>query len=217
MSRRRWLAAALAWGCAGAGRDAGAPADRVSDADSMSDESAEFATADTVLPPMPDVPDRQAGHVVAVGVGGVEFSQAWPARAGRCARPPMVLVIAEEPGQSGVSVLLELPAAGDLTIDYPVSFADSTGMPQAPAAMLGFQFFDQQRGDAYQAAEGVVTLRELSDRRASGQFQVTVRHIATNQRARVAGVFHQVDVDALEPAYCERMQAAQDSLAARPN
>jgi hypothetical protein len=214
---RLWLAVALVWGCAGGGRDAGTPADSASGADSMGDEGAEFATEDTVLPPMPDVPGRQGGHVVAVGVGGVEFSETWPARAGRCARPPMVLLIAEEPGQSGISVLLELPASGDLTVDYPVSFADSTGMPQPPAAMIGLQFFDQQRGDAYQAAEGVVTLRELTDRRASGQFQVTVRHIATNQRARVAGTFHQVDVDALEPGYCERMQAAQDSLAARPN
>jgi hypothetical protein len=183
----------------------------------MSDESADFAAVDTVLPPMPDVPDRRAGHVVAVGVGGVEFSEAWPARTGRCARPPMVLIIAEAPGRSGVSVLLELPAAGDPMVEYPVSFADSTGMPDPPAAMVAFQFWDEQRGDAYQAAEGAVTLRELTDRRASGQFQVTVRHIATNQRARVAGVFHQLEVDALVPAYCERLQSAQDSLATSGN
>jgi hypothetical protein len=58
-----------------------------------------------------------------------------------------------------------------------------------------------------------VTLGELTDRRASGRFAVTVRHIVTNRRARVAGAFHQVEVEALVPAYCERLQAAQDSLA----
>ena len=209
MNRRFWLVPVLACACAGGARDAGTPADSVTDA--------EFAEADTVLPPMPAVPDRQAWHVVSVGVGGVEFSEAWPARAGRCARPPMVLIIAEEPGRSGVSVLLALPATGDLMVDYPVSFADSAGMPDPPAAMLGFQFFDEQRGDAYQAADGVVTLRELTDRRVSGRYAVTVRHIATNQRARVAGVFHQLEVEALVPAYCERLQAAQDSLATPGN
>jgi hypothetical protein len=207
MRPRFLLAAVLAGACTGGARDAGTPAD------SVTDEDADFAAADTVLPPMPDVPDRQGGHVVAVGVGGVEFREVWPARAGRCAQPPMVLIIAEAPGRSGVSVLLELPPARDLTGDYPVSFADTTGMPDPPAAMLGFQFFDQQRGDAYQAADGAVTLRELTDRRASGQFQVTVRHIVTNQRARVAGIFHQLEVEALVPEYCERLQAAQDSLA----
>jgi hypothetical protein len=39
-----------------------------------------------------------------------------------------------------------------------------------------------------------------------------VRHINTNQRARIAGSFQAVDVEPLTPAWCETAQAAQDSL-----
>lgn len=205
MRIRLWLATVLICACGGGSRGASAPAD------SASEDDPELAGADTVLPSMPDVPDRRRGHLVAVGVGALDSTWSWPARAGRCARPPMLFVIPTELGNTGGSVLLELPP-GDLTLDYPVRFADSTGMPDPPAAMLGFQFFDQQRGDAYQAGEGVVTVTELDERRVSGRFQVTVRHISTDQQARVAGVFYQLDVEPLPPAYCERLQTAQDSL-----
>jgi hypothetical protein len=82
--------------------------------------------------------------------------------------------------------------------------------------MLGFQFFEGQRGDAYQAMDGTVTVTRLDDRTVSGHFQVTVRHIVTERRARVAGSFADVPVEPMDPAYCRTMQSAQDSLAPTP-
>lgn len=167
--------------------------------------------ADTTLPAMPSLPARRKGYFTATAVGAVTFEKAWPARAGRCARPAMILVLGEEEG-SGGSILLQLPTSRPLTGTYAVKVADSTGMPEAPAAQLGFQFFDKQGGSAYQAAEGAVEITSLDDRRVSGDFRVTVRHIVTDRRARIAGAFQAVDVEPLTPAWCESAQAAQDSL-----
>jgi hypothetical protein len=204
--RRGWLVVLLVWGCRGAPGNAGSEAA----ADTIDPDSAALAVIDTVLPPMPNPPRRRSGHLVVVAAGALDSTWAWPMKAGRCARPPMVFMVPRELGQSGASVLLELPD-GELAGDYPVRFADSTGMPDPPAAMLGFQFVDEQRADAYQAAEGMVSIGRLDDTRISGTFQATVRHIVSNRRAQVAGVFHDIEIEALDLEYCGRLQAAQDS------
>ncbi len=174
-------------------------------------EAAIAAANDTTLPPMPGLPGRRGSQMAVRAVGTLDFEKTWPARAGRCARPAMIVVVAEEPG-SGGSVLLQLPDSGPLTGAYPVKLADSSGVPEAPAAQLGFQFFQERSSDAYQAAEGSVELYALDELRVSGQFTATVRHIVNERRARVAGVFHNVAVEALPPDWCEQAQAAQDSL-----
>jgi hypothetical protein len=179
--------------------------------DSLDQDSAAIAEADTSLPPMPDVPRRRSGSLVLVAVGALDTTLTWPYKGGRCARPPMLFMLPSELGQSGASVLLELPA-GDFAVDYPIRLADSAGIPEPPAAMVALQFFQEQTADAYQATDGVVTLSHLDETRASGTFQVTVRHIVTNRLARVAGAFHEVEVEALPPDYCATAQAAQDSL-----
>lgn len=175
-------------------------------------DSLEETGVEPELPPMPAYPDGRAGQLTARAVGEFGLDRGWPARAGRCARPAMVLILAEEPG-SGASVLLQLPASGDLTGAYPVKLADSVGMPAAPASQLGFQFFEGNAAQAYQAADGEVEVRELTDRYVSGRFAVTLRHLVHNRRVRVAGTFLQVDVEPLAPDWCERAAAAQDSLA----
>jgi hypothetical protein len=194
---------------AGCGRPAAK--DKATAADVEGDDTLAVAP-DTALPPMPDLPQRRRGYFTASAVGDLTFDKAWVARAGRCARPPMILVLGEERGAGG-SILLQLPASGPSTGVYPVRLADSTGMPEAPAAQLGFQFFDKPGPSAYQAADGAVEITSLDDRRVSGTFRVTVRHITTNRRAQIAGAFQAVDVEPLTPAWCETAQAAQDSLA----
>jgi hypothetical protein len=202
----RWLVLLLGLGCR-SGEQGDVPPDST-DGDTL----AAAAAADTALPPMPGIPDHERGSLVAVAVGAFDSTWVWPARAGRCVQPPMVFIIPSELGNSGGTVLLELPP-GNFSVEYPVRFADSTGMPEPPAAMLGFQFFDQQRGDAYQALAGTVTVTALDERKVSGHFQVTVRHILTERRARVAGTFSEVPVEPMDPTYCRTMQSAQDSLA----
>jgi hypothetical protein len=203
------LAAILLFTACGSG-------DRPEQADSTSID-ADAAMADTAaveeLPPMPEPPDQEAGRLVVRAVGALELSRSWPARAGRCAHPSMVLLIAEEPG-SGVSVMLELPPGGGFTGDYPVQLADSGGTVPAPASQLGIQLFEGNTAEAYQASAGLVTVDELTDQRMSGHLAVTFRHLTSNRLAQVAGRFHRVDVEALPLDWCAQAAAARDSLAA---
>jgi hypothetical protein len=204
--RSALVLAILALGC----RDRTPPPDAVEQgavADSLDE-----AAVEAELPPMPDFPSGRSGQVTARAVGAFALDRGWPAHAGRCARPAMVVIIAQEPG-SGVSLLLQLPDADDLTGRYPVRLADSAGMLTPPAAQLGFQFFESGAADAYQAAEGEVDVRELTDRRVSGRFAVTARHIVNNRLANVAGAFQQVEVEALSLDWCADYAAGLDSLA----
>jgi hypothetical protein len=212
MTRRLLVLSTLACLACGSGQRTGDTDSTVAVGAANADSMAEAAAADTALPPMPDYPRREPGKVTVAAVGAFELSHSWDARAGRCARPSMVLLIAEEPG-SGASVLLDLPASDDLTGTYPVKLADSTGVVEPPAAQVGFQFFDVSKADAYQGSAGDVEVRELTDRRLSGRFAVTLRHIANNRRAQVAGTFEHVDVEPLPIDWCERAAAARDSLA----
>jgi hypothetical protein len=174
-------------------------------------DSLAAAIVDTTLPTMPQIPRGRRGYLAATAVGALDFTKEWKARAGRCAQPAMILVIAEE-DSSGASVLLNLPPSGDLLGTYPVKLADSTGVPAPPAAQLGFQFFQRTGASAYQAAAGNVELTALDARRASGRFEVTVRHITSNERARIAGVFDGVDVEPLPLDWCARADSAQGAL-----
>ncbi len=177
--------------------------------------AAATAVADTALPAMPDYPAARRAHLVAHAVGALDTDVTWPAWAGRCDRPPMLVVIADEP-RSGASVLLHLPSGDSLTGSYPISAADSGAPPVPPAAQLGFQFFETSTADVYQSADGVVEVSRLSPNRVSGRFAVTIQHVGDQDRARVAGVFAEVPVRALPPDWCERAAAAQDSVAALP-
>jgi len=216
MIRRLFVLSSLACIACGPGQQAGETDSTTVSAAAraaVNEDSIEAAAAaDTVLPPMPDYPRRETGKVTVIAVGAFELTHSWNARAGRCARPSMVLLIAEEPG-SGASVLLDLPASEDVTGTYPVKLADSVGVLEPPAAQVGFQFFDVNKADAYQGSAGDVEVRELTDRRLSGRFAVTLRHIANNRRAQVAGTFEHVDIEPLPIDWCERAAAARDSLA----
>jgi hypothetical protein len=166
------------------------------------------------LPPMPAHPRQEAGRVAVAAVGSLELTRSWPARAGRCADPRMVLVVADEPG-SGVSIMLELAAEGALTGEYPVRLADSAGTVAAPASQLGVQIFGEGTADAYQGSEGVVEVDELTDTRLSGRLAVTARHLNSNRLAQVAGTFYRVNVEALPLDWCAQAAASRDSLAAK--
>jgi hypothetical protein len=191
-------------------------AERTPQADSTavaSDEDSLDAAVAAELPPMPAYPPAEAGKLVVTMAGAMDLARAWPAKAGRCSQPSMVLLIAEEPG-GGASILLELPASGDLTGEYPVRLVDSTGVVQAPASQVGLQFYGTRTADAYQASTGVVEVSDLTDRRLSGRLAVTVRHLATNQLVQVTGAFQRVDIEALPLDWCAQAAASRDSLAA---
>ncbi|MCH7875436.1 MAG: hypothetical protein IH965_09095 [Gemmatimonadetes bacterium] len=195
MSLALWFG--LACGAGGGGADEGQVA--------LSDTA---AVPDSALPEMPDYPEPRRGHLVARAVGAADFAMAWRARAGRCTDPPVLLVLAEAE-RSGASILLELPRSDDLRGEYPVAPAGDAGPPDPPAARLGFQFFDDAP-TAYQGADGVVEIYGFASH-VSGRFTATIRHVVSHEGARVAGVFHAVDIERLPEELCERREVL-DSL-----
>jgi hypothetical protein len=178
-------------------------------------EEAAVAVADTVLPPMPDYPARHKGHLVVTSVGALDTGLVWPAHAGRCQDPSLIVVIAEEEqGVGGASLLLRVLPNDTLAGTYPVVDADSTGVPEPPAARLGIQFLKIRRADTYQAVDGAVDVTDSDPSHVSGRFAVTLRHIGDEHLSRAAGVFDHVAVKALSPDWCGRVTTDHDSLPA---
>ena len=194
---------------AGCGGDAENTADQP-DQLPMVDEESPIDTPTRELPPFPAYPPTRGGHLAALGVGDATFDKTWPARALRCTAPSMLFVVAEDE-ESGGSVLLELPPDGPLVGEYPVMFAEAGRVPDPPAAQLGFQFFDETGASAYQAADGTVEVYGF-EQRVSGRFQIEVRHIVTEERLRVSGNFHNVDIEEPPPDWCLRAGEGRDSL-----
>ncbi len=89
--------------------------------------------------PMPDFPEPQRGRLVARGAGSYMLDGAWAAVARMCDDPPMMQVIAQEPG-IGILVLLQLPPENQRLTDYPVTIVEH-GAPPAPASQIGVQLF----------------------------------------------------------------------------
>lgn len=178
--------------------------------DAAQPDSAPPAVAES-LPPMPAVPEAGAGRLAAISAGGAEpIAGEWPAEAGTCEHPPMLQLVAQDPGKGGTILLLALPA-GNPVVRYPVAIV-SAGLPTPPAAQVGVNLFRPTGTYSYQAAEGMVDLSSLG-RVVSGRFTVTLREINSNKRVQYAGGFREVAVKPLAPAVC----AAADSVAHAPS
>jgi len=178
-------------------------------------EEAVVAARDTVLPPMPDYPARHKGRLAVTSVGALDTALVWPAHAGRCEDPSLIVVIAEEePGVGGASLLLRVPPHDTLGGTYPVIAADSTDFPEPPAARLGIQFLLIRQADTYQAVDGAVDVTAFDRSDLSGRFAVTLRHIGDEHLSRAAGVFDHVTVKTLSPDWCGRVVTDDDSLPA---
>jgi len=184
------------------------PSDQASTGSAATD-SAGVAPSDTVVA-MPAFPRAARGRLAALnaGVRGTpEIKGEWPAEAGTCDQPPMLQLVAQQPGM-GTIILLALPPANRLT-RYPVTIAPG-GLPTLPAAQVGVNLFRSLGTFAYQAADGEVLVYAL-DRVVSGRFAVTLREINTNVRVKYAGTFREVPVKPLDAEQC----AMADSVAAR--
>jgi hypothetical protein len=160
--------------------------------------------------PMPAFPEAARGRLAAQSAGPSgtpELRGEWPAEAGTCDQPPMLQLVAQEPGM-GTIVLLALPAESRVT-RYPIAIVTG-GLPTPPAAQVGVNLFRALGTYAFQAADGEVEVYAL-ERVVSGRFAVTLREINTNVRVRYAGTFREVPVKSLDAAQC----ALADSVAAR--
>lgn len=178
-------------------------------------EEATVPAADTALPPMPDYPTGHKGRLAVTSVGALDTALVWPAHAGRCEEPSLIVVIAEEEqGVGGASVLLRVPPTDTLAGAYPVVESDSAEFSDARAARLGVQFLIARQADTYQAVDGAVDVTSMDRSHLSGRFAVTLRHIGEDHLARAAGTFDHVTVKALSPDWCSRVETDDDSLPA---
>lgn len=190
------LAAALTVGCG----------DR---ADESQAEPTPVIPRDSAVPidslPMPDVPEPRRGYLVAAGAGVYALDGAWEAQAQMCEDPPMLEVLAEQPG-IGTLVLLQLPPADARLTDYPVAMVEQ-GAPDPPASQIGVQTFQHGGAHGFQAMEGSVSIYGF-DERISGRFTVVLREISSNDLQKYAGVFHGIPVAHMSEAECLEWRAA---------
>ncbi len=149
---------------------------------------------------MPAFPEARRGFLVTRSAGAYDLSGAWPARAGMCADPAVMQVLAQQPGV-GTIVLLRLPDPAQRLTTYPITIVES-GTPSPPAAQMGVQIFQGASAYAFQGLEGQVLLTGISDR-VSGRYQVTLREITTNDLAKYSGVFESVMVEQLPTEQCD--------------
>src|SRR4029079_11576456 len=151
--------------------------------------------------PMPHYPEATRGHMTVISAGppGQEtISRDWPAEAGMCTTPPMLLIKSEREGIGGTLVLLALPA--NKVTSYPVTTVNR-GLPVPPAAQVGVQLFSQAGSQAFQATEGSAEVYSFG-KTVSGRFAVTLREINRNERVQYAGAFREVPVTQLDPKLC---------------
>ena len=162
---------------------------------------AQPSTPPAVLPPIPRYPDATKGHMVvvsAVPAGFDTISRDWPAEAGTCTTPPMLLVKSEREGAGGTLLLLALP--DNKVTSYPITTV-SSGLPAPPAAQVGVQSFSPSGSQAFQATEGSADIYSFG-KTVSGRFAVTLREINRNQKIQFAGAFREVAVTPLDPRLC---------------
>lgn len=183
----------------------------------MQSEMLDEESAPTEPLEMPDFPSQERGQLVAASAGapgGQEMDGSWEAAAAICEDPPMMQVMAGEPG-IGTLVLLQLPPANQRVAHYPIVIVDS-GPPLPPAAQIGVQLFRGRASYAYQAMDGEVELYGYGDR-VSGRFAATLREIQSNDTVLYTGVFHGVGLQPLPLEQCEAAKAALAELDAPPD
>ena len=153
------------------------------------------------LPPMPAYAEAARGHLAAQSAGPAgteEIRGEWTARAGICDKPPMLQVVAEEPGV-GTIILLAVPVANQVR-SYPITTV-SSGLPDPPAAQIGVQLIRRTGSFAYQALDGSVDVYAF-EKTVSGRFASTLREISSNVRLRYVGAFREAPVVKLDASRC---------------
>jgi hypothetical protein len=119
----------------------------------------------------------------------------------------MLELYAGPPG-FGTAVLVRMPHENRVG-EYPV-VAAATDFPDAPAALIAVQIFDEPDALGFQAYDGTLQLTEFGDE-VSGRFTSTLREINVDILTHYLGVFENIPVTSLAEDYC---QALQDSTLA---
>jgi hypothetical protein len=187
--------------CSGETGTADAPDEAaVTPADSAPPELLQYVdTAD--LPDMPEFPSGRAGMLQVVSAGTQDLAGSVEATAGLCQNPSMLMLGAPSDGDSwGYIVLLQVPPEGSREGIYPVAHADR-GFPVPPASQVGVQQVTAAGGDAYQGLQGFAEVTEFSET-ITGRFQMTVRHIVSEEMVQLAGSFENLPIHDLPANEC---------------
>lgn len=180
----------LLWTCGGQGEsEQEAPVDPV-----------ELTTPSEVdeLPPRPDYPRSRRGHLVTATAGDYVIEGSWRASAGFCEDIGVVEMYAGPQG-TGVGLVMHIPESDPLG-NYPVVAAD-VDFPEAPAALIAVQVFDDPDAYGFQAYTGELELTEIGES-VSGRFATTMREIRTDMLTHFVGVFDDIALEALADDYC---------------
>jgi len=182
----------------------GKPEQQVANQDVL--EGEDRVAADSIA--MPGYPEAHRGYLVARSAGVYTLDGEWQAHAASCDDPPVLQVLAEQPG-FGALILLQMPPSAERLTRYPITIVDS-GVPVAPAAQIGVQVFQDRNSYAFQGLSGDVEIYGFANR-VSGRFAVTLREIRTDNEAKLAGVFDGIPIEPLPEEMCRAMR---ESLAA---
>lgn len=164
-------------------------------------EDIETPPSTVPLPPMPQVPSPARGRLVAVSAGGRDtLDGAWVARGVRCARPPVLQVMAGSE-EVGTLILFHLGVDGQPTRSYAIAAVDS-GFPKPPAAQMGVHVSTERGVRAFRAIDGTVDLEKLNGR-TTGRFRVTLVEVDSQDSLRHAGVFLDLPVEPASGRECE--------------
>lgn len=167
-------------------------------------DSAKRGTAPVAASAMPDVPAASSGALRLLSAGPDPLNATLPAHAGLCDGPGVLLLQGTGDGL-GLLVVLALPPEGRVT-RYPVSYSvgGAARLPTPPAAQMALQHVTARAVLAYQALEGNVEVYGFGSK-VSGRFQVSMRELATNDIARVAGVFADIPIAPQPAEYCRKL------------
>ncbi|GIW52866.1 MAG: hypothetical protein KatS3mg081_2221 [Gemmatimonadales bacterium] len=190
----------LVFGCACVGVLAcgspGPAADQVgvvSGADTLKGAAAESVLLAEVTPPQP-VAGKWVGRTPLREV----LTGALPVRAGRCADPPSVQVMAQGDSIDAL-VVVYFGVAGGETGEYRVVPRDQPP-PQSGYARVGVQRVGYV-SHFYEAVEGFVILEELG-RSVRGRVEVVLREVSSWEKIRYAAVFSAPGLEPWPEEYC---------------
>lgn len=191
------------------------PGGEASTADADDSMELQVVEPDTGLPPIPEYPAPQRGHLVIRAVGALSLSASWAAHAVRCTEPRLIVLTAQG-DDIGASVLLRLHPDSAVSSAYPISRRDST-VTMAPAtARVGLLQFRATRADTYEASDGAVELFDSDSVLVSGRFAVTMEYGGDRSPARAAAVFRRIRVSDADADWCSQVAAREDALSDAP-
>lgn len=152
------------------------------------------------LPEMPNYPRARSGKLQVVSAGPTDLASSVEVTAGICENPSMLMLSGGGGDSWGFLLLLQVPLEGDKEVIYPVAHVDR-GFPVPPASTIAVQRVTARGGDAYQGLQGFVEITEFSGT-ITGRFEMTVRHIVSEEMVQLVGSFEDIEVHDIPPESC---------------